>query len=268
MKTEFNSYSYQKQELIEKSRLDDQPLPGDIVEYTTQYGDWYPNAHIAEVNKDSILICEVASIAHVWEENGKPYFGRVSGGAWSEIPKGLQKVGQRLKTFCYYDHSDILRVDTVEFQAKVNVWSYREPNPLFGDYTTRLYRRLHVHFDNKPDMFGYRIFVYGNGGMNYMAFHNNKEYLAWLNTYKGVEFTVDTGKVVFLYRKQEQLISEEEWEKLSLPIDTRWVNGLIDVKYHVDDESKLITEYRYTNSGNQNRSCQYNKPYGKAVETL
>ena len=89
MKTEFNNYSYQKQELIEKSRLDDQPLPGDIVEYTTQYGDWYPNAHIAEVNKDSILICEVASIAHVWEENGKPYFGRVSGGAWSEIPKAL-----------------------------------------------------------------------------------------------------------------------------------------------------------------------------------
>lgn len=152
----------------------------------------------------------------------------------------------------------------MEFQAKVNVWAYTEPNPLFGEYTTRLYRRFHVYFGKKPDdILEYRIFV----NENFTAFHNEQEYVAWLKTYKGAEFKTETGTVVFLYRKQELLIPKKDWDNLSLPIDTRLINGLIDIKYQVDDESKVITEYRYTNQ-NDCKVCHYEKPYGKASESL
>ena len=110
----------------------------------------------------------------------------------------------------------------------------------------------------------YRIFASENA----MAFHKYEEYLAWLKTYKGVDFKTETWTVIFLYCKQELLIPKKYWDELSLPIDTRLMNGgLIDIKYQVDDESKVITEYRYVNQ-NDCKVCHYEKSYRKASESF
>lgn len=253
--------------MIEGTRSDEHPMPGDIIEYTTKYGDWYPNAHVESLSESDVLICETASIPTVSEQNGDLCIDRVSGGAWDDIPIAIRKVGQRQKTFGCRVPTDFMNMGVIEFQANVNVWAYTEPNPLFGEYTTRQYDRFHIYFLKEPDMFGYRVLVHSSGGASYVAFRNQREYLAWLATYKGVEFKVETGAVVFLYRKQEALITKEEWDALPLPIDTRWVNGLIDIKFEVNDEAKTVTEYRYSNSGGSH-ACYYDKLYGKAASEI
>ena len=178
-------------------------MPGDIVEYTTRYGDWYPNSHIDEVNENGISICEVASIPYVSKHNGKLYLSSIN-------------------------------------------------------------RKFYIHFKDEPNMPGYRIFASENA----MAFRKYEEYLAWLKTYKGVDFKTETGTVIFLYCKQELLIPRKYWVELSLPIDTRLMNGgLIDIKYQIDDKSKVITEYHYTNQ-NDCKICHYEKPYGTASESF
>lgn len=92
METIFNSNFCEEQALIESTRLNNQPMPGDIVEYTTRYGDWYPDAHIDEVNENGISICEVASVPYVSKHNGKLSLGSVSGGSWTTIPTKLHKI--------------------------------------------------------------------------------------------------------------------------------------------------------------------------------
>ena len=253
--------------LIEATRSDAHPMPGDIVEFTTEYGDWYPNAHVHLVDGDKTLICEVSSVPDVIEHEGQPDIGHVSGGPWEEIPSTLRKIGQRQKTFGYRVPTDFMNTDVIEFRANVNVWAYAEPNPLFGEYTTRQYDRFHIYFLNDPDIFGYRVLVIGGGGTNYTAFRNQREYIAWLATYKGVEFKVANGAVVFVYRKQEALITKKEWDALSLPIDTRRENDLIDIKFDVNDEEKTVTEYRYCNGGDS-RACYYDEPYGRAASEI
>ena len=75
--------------------------------------------------------------------------------------------------------------------------------------------------------------------------------------------------MVFCYRAEEILISKDEWNDLVLPTDTRMMNGtIIDIKYRVDDETHIITEYRYTNASNNRDSWRYRRPYEVALSRI
>ena len=65
------------------------------------------------------------------------------------------------------------------------------------------------------------------------------------------------------------LISKDEWNALELPTDTRMMNGtIIDIKYHTDEETHTIFEYRYTNISEDCDSCRYRRPYEVALSRI
>ena len=247
-------------ELIEQSRDPERPMPGDIVEYTTVHGDFYPNAHIEREYETGLYICEQPYVPFVSDIDGKLSFS-TSGGAWCEIPRNLQRIGTRPKLFTEFGHTGPCANGAIEFYAEVNVWTYTQKNPYFP-YTTRDWRRYYMHYDEKShDPFGYHYYLDGT------AFRTEKEYLAWLTTYHGVEFEGfwPNQTVIFCYRQNKILLPREEWDKLALPTDTRLMNGtIIDIKYQVNDETHVITEYRYENAAEDGWNFRYRRPYEAA----
>lgn len=256
------SHANHLSELIESTRNPDRPMPGDIVEFTTRYGDFYPNAHIESIEKGELYICEQPYTPFVDAVNREIYYS-TSGGAWSHIPNNLKWIGRRPKRFTDWGHCGPCADGAVDFFAEVNVWEYAQPDPLFGSYTTKDYRKQYISYDPEDSSpFGYHY--YGEGH----AYRTEEEYLAWLTTYHGVEFEGfrENQTVVFCYRKNELLVSEEEWDALKLPTDTRMMNGtIIEIKYQTDHTSHIVTEYRYTNAASGKESWTLSCPYAAAM---
>ena len=150
-----------------------------------------------------------------------------------------------------WGHNGACRHGGIYFDATVNVWEHKELEPLYGEYTTEKYDRHYISY--YVDSRGYPkdgIYRYiGNG----IAFQTTADYEAWRDTYRGVEFAGkwENQKVIFNYKSIEKLITKQEYNSLDLPVDTRMCNGTIKVKVKYDDEKHTVTEYRYTNNGNE-----------------
>jgi len=239
---------------IEASRTDNQVQPGDIVELTTIHGDYYRNAHIAnwDENEGQWYICNQPYTPYVYIDKSAGSIGyTLGGGGWRHVPSNLALIGKRKKLFGQWGHKGVCGAGSFLFEATVNVWEYKEPEPLFGEYTTEHYDRWYIShcvdkFGKPQGGYEYQCFSRGTG------FATKAEYKAWLRTFRGVEFKVDSlpGQVVvFVYKRIEKLISKEEYEALKLPTDTRVCNGIIEVKVSYDDEARTVTEYRHTNCG-------------------
>ena len=246
--------------LIEGSRSTLTPQVGDIVRYTNEYGEYYGYAHIEKVDEVEAYICERPYVPFIWKKNNG--IGcNTSGGAWKHIPIGdFRYLGTEPKTFCDWGHCGACANGAVEFQAEVSVWEYTHPDNRFAPYTTKDYNRMFIsyvvdEFGNPREGSDYRYF--GDG----IAFKTDEDYQAWLRTYRGVELQGgwENQKVVFLYRENSYYITQEEWEALDYPIDTRMCNGIIFVKVLYDEQNHLIHTYRYTNDGSAN--WRTHKPY-------
>lgn len=246
--------------LIENSRSDIVPRVGDRVRYTNEYGEYYGRAHIEQVEDNRIYICENPYVPFIWQKD-HGIACQTSGGAWSHIPLGEFKyLGKELKTFCDWGSCGACANGAVEFQAEVSVWEYINPNNRYAPYTTKDYDRQFIRyvvdqFGNPVNGSNYRYF--GDG----IAFATDKDYQAWLRTYRGIELQggYENQKVVFLYREKCYYITKDEWDALDYPIDTRMCNGIIFVKVKYDDENHCIHTYRYTNDGSAN--WRTHKPY-------
>ena len=239
-------------EVIEKSRTNAKIQIGDIVEVTTKYGNYYENAHVDKYYKDdsSWFICDHANPFVDLTEDKQNIICNTSGGEWRFVPKKLKLIGNRLKKFTCWDPGGARADGSLTFQASVNVWEYKEENPMFGEYTTKDWEKHFISYC--VDKFGnpmngslYRYF--GDG----IAFVDETEYTAWLKTYKGVEFKgdKDVATVVFCYREKDYLIPKDEWDILDLPKDTRYCNGVNLCKVKYDDDNHIVHVYRYSNSG-------------------
>lgn len=251
--------------LIEQTRDSSRPMPGDIVEFTNRYGEYYRNAHIENVEKNELYICEQPYVPFASKISHEVCFS-TSGGAWLYIPGSLKRIGSRAKRFTDWGHCGACADGAVDFFAEVNVWEYIETEPFFGEYTTKDYCKEYVYDSSKNSSPSGRLYHRENH-----AYRTENEYLAWLVTYHGVEFEGfrENQTVVFHYRKNELLISKDEWNALELPTDTRMMNGtIIDIKYHTDEETHTIFEYRYTNISEDCDSCRYRRPYEVALSRI
>lgn len=239
--------------IIESSRSADTPKVGDRVRYTNEYGEYYGRAHIEKVEDGEVYICESPYVPFIWKKDDGIGCS-TSGGAWCYLPLGEFKyLGKELKTFCDWGSCGACANGAVEFQAEVSVWEYTNPNNRYAPYTTKDYSREFIRyvvdqFGNPINGSSYRYF--GDG----IAFEDEKEYKAWLRTYRGIELPGgwENQTVVFKYREREYYISKDEWDALDYPIDTRACNGIIFVKVRYDDENHCIHTYRYTNDGSDN----------------
>lgn len=240
--------------IIEYSRSNTSPKVGDKLRLTTKHGDYFHNAHIDKIEDGEAYVCESPYVPFVNENNKGGVYCSTSGGAWQYIPLNqLKYLGKELKTFKDWGSCGACADGAVEFEAEVSVWEYKEENSLYGEYTTKDYAKIYISYcvnkQGEPkDGSRYRYFSFDQG----IAFENDTEYQAWINTYKAKVFgnvKEDQSACVFYYREHEHLISEEEWNKLDLPMDTRRCNGVILVKVKYDDEKHCIDTYRYSNSG-------------------
>ena len=242
---------------IEKTRSDKIPKVGDIVEYTTEYGDYYGRALIsANSGANEIEICEQPYVPFICSTNNNDMSLSVSGGAFTHTNKNnLKYLGKEKRQFCDWGSCGACANGAVDFEAEVSVWEYKELNK-FGEYTTKDYDKMYISKSEKPNDLGY--IIYGRG----IAFKSEKDYQAFLKTYRAKEFENGTNTVIFYYKEEDYLISEEEWQKLEgCQIDTRLLNAsIITVKVKYDDENKKIKVYRYKNSFKPEEEIA-NKPY-------
>ena len=145
-------------ELIEKSRSVIVPMPGDIVQYTNKYGEYFSSAHIETVTDGVIYICEQASTYLSKTENGVACSS--SGGTWSHIEiSNFEYIGTTERRFWHFGHCGACADGGIDFYATVNVWKCdlnEEP------FSTKTHDKYYISHSNRKDS-DYHYFASQNG---------------------------------------------------------------------------------------------------------
>lgn len=214
-------------EILENSRDNKCPQIGDIVEYTTEYGDYYGNAHIDSVKEDKIYICErpytpFMTVDFTGEEIDISF--STSGGAWTYTPRALKYLGKRSKLFKYWGGGFST---AILFYATVNVWEHIEGN---HEFSTKTHDKFFLSIVNPEYPYGYKYLI-SKGGLSDIAFTSEEEYKAWLKTFKGVEIDTlhdNNHKIIWTYKQTEKCVPLEEYLSIeNAVIDSTLCNGSI-----------------------------------------
>lgn len=128
--------------IIQSSRDDNTPQPGDIIQYTTKRGDKYDHAHIESVNNDSCYICTMPMIPFVIVDDNQIRCS-TSGGIWCNVPRdGVSYIGKAEKLFKDWGRYGAQANGAVCFLAEVNVWLHCSVlDEIFSNGATKLSRR-------------------------------------------------------------------------------------------------------------------------------
>ena len=223
--------------LIESTRSNKTPKAGDRIRYTNKYGDYYECAHIEYVRDGVVNICECPYVPFIGEDvNGDGIYCSTSGGAWTNIlVDKLTYVGTEEKTFCDWGHDHACADGAVEFKANISVWEYNENEQ---PYSTKTHNKMYVYYRDKADEYGYKF----TGGS--IAWRNELELQAWLETVKGEVFKGNHNQILVWYWKQKEVhVSPEEYEALGLPEDSMMMNGLRRCKRKYDEDNHTVTTY-------------------------
>ena len=254
------------QSLIELTRDETTPKAGDIVKLTTEHGDYYGTALISNVwgeptdNDIEFEVCECPYTPFMgrYDEKTQNIKMSVSGGSFHNFKRNMfQYAGKGKRKFCDWGHCGACGDGAIDFFATVNVWEVKENNR-FAPYTTEKYNKMYIYKLDKPSDYGY--IIKGDG----IAFKTQKDYEAFLKTYKAKEFKgyYNNQTIIFCYKEENFYLTKEEWNKLEkCQIDTRLCNGsIITVKVKYDNRNKKIKVYRYSNRFEPEEEIA-NKPY-------
>lgn len=196
--------------LIEATRADE-PTTGDRIQFTDQHGDFYPNALIEKHSDGELVICESPMIPFVYQsEDGIKL--SVSGGGFVGAPSyGPTYVDKVHGHFKLWGHKGSCGNGAVEFRAKVNLWMYAEPNPLYGHFSTKLWRKLHFNKSQHPACDGYLYKA------DHIMLPDEESFQQFLNTYCGTVFPgwISGTYVVWCYREEFVGISRSEWNSMT-----------------------------------------------------
>lgn len=233
---------------IENTRSDTIPKAGDRLRYTNEHGDYYGRAHI-EYNRDGVCnICEQPYVPFI----GKADDGilcNTSGGAWTNIPSAeLKYIGKVKRVFHYWGHCGMRGNGAVCFVAEVSEWEYVHPEPLYGDFTTRLWQKFYVtklDEESKADFGGNLYLAHSpmSSEGHDMAFRTQEEFDMFVKYYKAKIFPGNwTDRLVlWCYREDRTRIDESTYNELNLPQMTIYCNGKRQAKYAFNDEEKIIS---------------------------
>ena len=133
-------------ELIERTRSEMTPQVGDRLIFLSRHGDYYGNALIdsADEKKGLLSICEQPYVPFVWQSADNIRLS-VSGGAFHHVETDdLKFNGWTEGAFKDWGHCGACAHGAVTFTAKVPQWIYREPEPLYGDFTTETLSLIHI----------------------------------------------------------------------------------------------------------------------------
>lgn len=201
---------------IERTRSAHYPKIGDRVIHVSKYGDYSGNALIGKIEKGQCSICLNPYIPFVW----KTPLGvscDISGGPFTSAPAGkLQFMGWTDGHFKDWGHCGACANGAVVFKARVALWEYRDPNPIYGEFTTETWRKIYVTKITKP---GSDYLYHGDG----IAFQDEAEFNQFVADYEGTVFPGhgENQFVVWCYRDVLQNLSQAEWDALDAPASRR-----------------------------------------------
>lgn len=227
-------------ELIERTRSETTPQIGDRLIYVDKYGKYYGNALIdSKDKKDGLLsICEEPYVPFVWEQDDSIRLD-VSGGSFHFVdPKRMKFVKWAEGAFKDWGHCGMCGNGTVCFTARVPVWSYSEPEPIYGDFTTETYRRFYLNKRNEAEEGN---LYYGDS----IAFRDKAEFQQFLDDYEGTVFKGNwpTQIVLWCFRREYIFLPLPEWEKIESPAVERRLNFHPEQVKIVKDMEKHITYF-------------------------
>ena len=216
---------------IESTRSADRPHCGDRVRYVSRHGDYAGSALIAYDRNDMLTVCICPY---------DPFASRTkdgvqccsSGGPFTHVAAAAFRYeGPRRGSFKIWGHDGPCGNGSIRFEAEVAGWSYREPDPLYGDFTTEAWRRLYVYRIERP----YGSDLYRTNGRE---IGDEAAFQTFLHDYKATVFPgrLPRQLVVWCYRPAERPLSQEQWDALDAPIaNCRIYNVPQPVKILYDD---------------------------------
>lgn len=236
--------------IIEQTRSEKSPKPGDIIQYTTDYGKYYPYAHIDAIdnNGEATIIEQPYTPFVLVKDQDHDISFSTSGGSFHFVPsKDLTYVGTDKKLFCCWGWEGPCQDGAIDFTAEVSVWKYEEPDQKNPGYSTKEYDRFSVSDSGENSKCtketGYRFHVMSDG-LNRTAFKDKDEYDAWLSTFRGKEFKDhdNSSFIVWTWKQFEKHVTPKEFDAMPQPVDTMLFNGAIrKCKRIYDEERHAVT---------------------------
>ena len=207
-------------DMIEKSRSVESIQTYDVVEYTNEYGEYFPKATVTMKEEEDIELCENAGIhLNIYDDE---LCGSASGGAFSHHKESeFVYKGTAVKTFWTWGNVGARANGGIYFTATVNLWECNNNKEMFSTKTHDKYYLSHRKSDND-----YQYFASWNA-LSSHAWKTKKEMQAWLRTYRAVTDGKHTwgGTVIWTYKEIEHHCSDAEYDALEVPEDIFLMNG-------------------------------------------
>ena len=187
-------------EMIERSRSVDVVQKYDVVEYTNEYGEYFPKATVTTKRKEDVELCENAGIHLSIYDN--ELCGSASGGAFSHHKKAeFAYKGTTTKTFWTWGNAGACANGGIYFTATVNLWECNDNKEMFSTKTHDKYYLSYRKAENNRD---YQYFA-SKAGVSSYAWRTEEDMQAWLRTKRAVVTEKNTwgGAVIWTYKEIE-----------------------------------------------------------------
>lgn len=161
----------------------------------------------------------------------------VSGGPFYHADADKFKfVGWTKADFKEWGHCGATANGTVRFKAKVPLWAYSEPNPLYEDFITKDWKKHTLRKRVDPDACN----LYNS---MQIAFRDEDELQEYIKDHNGTIFTCSdpTLFVLWCYKRQIEFLPLGEWNKIEAEAVERRLSYNPELVKIVKDTQKHIT---------------------------
>lgn len=223
----------------------EKPIAGDIIGYTSRNGDFFSSAHIGRVRDKNYEICLSDIVPFCYEnENGTGY--DIHEGVWVH-PKNavLKPAGIKVVLFRTWGHTGRCDHGFIYFKTFVRSWEYAEPEPMFGEYTTRNWTKYLISSCPDPERKG-EFFYKANG----FTLYSRTELDRLAKTLHGELFNgiYRNSLVLWGYRMVWKILVEQEWNGAEADIHLSFL-GESPVKIRTCEDNRTIFIYKKNDNG-------------------
>lgn len=184
------------------------PVVGDMIEYTSRNGDFFNSAHIGRITDKNYEICLSKIVPFCYEnENGVGY--DIHEGVWTHLNKTLPAPACiRTGLFRTWGHTGRCAHGLIYFKTFIRSWKYTEPDPMFGEYTTRNWTKYFISKLPDPERKG--EFTYKGDGFSLYSLTELDRLVEILHgkLFNGI---YRNSLILWGYRMVWNLLTEQEW---------------------------------------------------------
>lgn len=228
-------------EMIEETRSVKAIQKYDVVEYTNEYGEYFPKATATMKREENIELCENAGV-HLSICDSK-LCGSTSGGAFSHHKENeFTYKGTSSNTFWTWGNAGACANGGIYFTATVNLWECNDNKEMFS---TKTHDKYHLSYRKAENNGDYQYFA-SKAGMSSYAWRTKEDMQAWLRTKRAVVTPKNTwgGAVIWTYKEIEHHCSNAEYDALEAPEDIFLMNGSKRrCKRVYDDKNYILHTY-------------------------